>query len=81
MQIVSTLHKSLIINLFTTKSVECRQFAQGDYIRQHPNSIGMFKKIIVDKAINQVSVRYNIKVNRERKVNVPIERQLHRGTS
>ncbi len=27
-QIVSTLHKSLIINLFTTKSVECRQFAQ-----------------------------------------------------
>lgn len=27
-QIVSTLHKSLIINLFNTKSVECRQFAQ-----------------------------------------------------
>lgn len=27
-QIVSTLHKSLIINLLTTKSVECRQFAQ-----------------------------------------------------
>ena len=25
----------------------------------------MFKKIIVDKAINQVSVRYNIKVNKE----------------
>ncbi len=56
-------------------------FVIGDYIRQYPNSIGMFKKIIVDKAINQVSVRYNIKVNRERKVNVPIERQLHRGTS
>lgn len=29
----------------------------------------MFKKIIVDKAINQVSVRYNIKVNRNRKEN------------
>ena len=26
----------------------------------------MFKKIIVDKAINQVSVRYNIKVNKEK---------------
>lgn len=38
----------------------------GDYIRQYPNSIGMFKKIIVDKAINQVSVRYNIKVNKEK---------------
>lgn len=52
----------------------------GDYIRQYPNSIGMFKKIIVDKAINQVSVRYNIKVNRNRK-ETPIERQLYRGTS
>lgn len=26
----------------------------------------MFKKIIVDKAINQVLVRYNIKVNKEK---------------
>lgn len=41
-------------------------FIFGDYIRQYPNSIGMFKKIIVDKAINQVSVRYNIKVNKEK---------------
>lgn len=37
----------------------------GKYIRQYPNFIGMFKKIIVDKAINQVLVRYNINVNRE----------------
>lgn len=31
----------------------------------------MFKKIIVDKAINQVSVRYNIKVNRVQKGKSP----------
>ena len=53
----------------------------GDYIRQYPNSIGMFKKIIVDKAINQVSVRYNIKVNRGRKEKAPTELQLYQGTS
>lgn len=51
----------------------------GDYIRQYPNSIGMFKKIIVDKAINQVLVRYNIKVNRYRKEKAPTELQLYQG--
>lgn len=50
-----------VCNIQTLNSI-----IKGDYIRQYPNSIGMFKKIIVDKAINQVSVRYNIKVNKEK---------------
>lgn len=69
----------LLVNIF--KPIKIQDFLKGDYIRQYPNSIGMFKKIIVDKAINQVSVRYNIKVNRGRKEKAPTELQLYQGTS
>ena len=61
--------KVLIINALCYKdetwNKKTSQGKYGEYIRQYPNFIGMFKKIIVDKAINQVLVRYNINVNRE----------------
>lgn len=59
------LYDKLKYSIFAKEIKLFRSEKKGDYIRQYPNSIGMFKKIIVDKAINQVSVRYNINVNKE----------------